>query len=254
MHATISPRWQQGLSLGLGLPLLLGLDPATAADTADQTATGITTGLGLFAALWAVVGVGGAPVGAGGVVAAASGVAALASAIWLWRVQRARFGESRLAVRRGRVGARSSPTSSTSPATSPATAVPARKPVSVPAGFDCDVVLDAARTRFLRLQAAWDAADVATLQSLTTPDMLDELMHVLAARIAGPSRTDVISLHAELLGLEELSAVYIASVEFSGVIRESAEQGSVPFRELWMLASTKEDPPAWKLARQQSLF
>ena len=250
MHASISPRWQQGLSFGLGLPLLLGLDPATAADTADQTATGITTGLGLFAALWAVVGVGGAPVGAGSVVAAASGVAALASAIWLWRVQRARFGESRLAVRRGRVGARSS--SSTSPAT--ATAVQARKFVSVPAGFDRDVVLDAARTRFLRLQAAWDAADVATLQSLTTPDMLDELMHVLAARIAGPSRTDVISLHAELLGLEELSAVYVASVEFSGVIRESAEQGSVPFRELWMLASTKEDPPAWKLARQQSLF
>lgn len=248
MRATVSARWQQGLSLGLGLPLLLGLDPAAAADTADQTVTGITTGLGLFAALWAVVGVGGAPVGAGGLVAAASGVAALASGIWLWRLQRARYGDSPLVVRRGRLDA--------SPAASAAAAAPLapRMPASLPAGFDGAAVLEAARTRFLRLQAAWDVADVATLQGLTTPDMLDELMLVLAARVAGPSRTDVVSLQAELLGLEELSAVYVASVEFSGVICESAEQGPVPFRELWMLASTKDDPLAWKLARQQSLF
>ena len=224
MRATVSARWQQSLSLGLGLPLLLGLDPAAAADTADQTVTGITTGLGLFAALWAVVGVGGAPVGAGGLVAAASGVAP-------WPAASGSGASSVHATvirvwwsRRGRLDA--SPAASAGAAASLAP----RKPASLPAGFDCAAVLDAARTRFLRLQAAWDAADVATLQGLTTPDMLDELMLVLAARVAGPSRTDVVSLQAELLGLEELSAVYVASVEFSGVICESAEQGPVPFR------------------------
>jgi len=115
-------------------------------------------------------------------------------------------------------------------------------------------VLAVARGRFMGLQAAWDAADVSTLQKLTTPEMLDELMHVLTMRGSDPSSTDVISLHAELLGLEELNAAYLASVEFSGLICESAEQGAVPFRELWMLACMKDDTPSWRLARQQSLM
>jgi predicted lipid-binding transport protein (Tim44 family) len=124
----------------------------------------------------------------------------------------------------------------------------------LPAGLDKSQVLAAARNRFMLLQAAWDAGDVATLRSLTTPDMLEELMCVLGARGAGPSRTDVITLHAELICLEELSAAYLASVEFSGLIRESAEAGAVPFRELWMLAGTKDGTPCWRLARQQALL
>ena len=106
----------------------------------------------------------------------------------------------------------------------------------------------------MRLQAAWDAGDIATLQSLTTPGMLEELLHVLTARGGAGCRTDVITLHAELLGLEELGAAYLASVEFSGLIRESAERGAVPFRELWMLACMKDGAPSWRLARQQSLL
>jgi hypothetical protein len=39
-----------------------------------------------------------------------------------------------------------------------------------------------------------------------------------------------------------------------GEVRESAEQGAVPFRELSMLASAKDGAPAWRLGRQQALF
>jgi hypothetical protein len=85
--------------------------------------------------------------------------------------------------------------------------------------------------------------------------MLEELLHVLTARESRTSRTDVISLHAELVALEELGAAYLACIEFSGLIRESAEQGEVPFRELWMLAGTKDEAtPSWRLARQQALL
>ncbi|HEY5324399.1 MAG TPA: Tim44-like domain-containing protein, partial [Caldimonas sp.] len=137
----------------------------------------------------------------------------------------------------------------------PGAIVPRRAGFAIPAGLDGEQVLDAARGRFLRLQAAWDAADVSALRSLTTPEMLEELLHVLTARESRTSRTDVISLHAELLGLEELGAAYLASIEFSGLIRESAEQGEVPFRELWMLAGSKDDgTPSWRLARQQALL
>ena len=125
---------------------------------------------------------------------------------------------------------------------------------SAAVAVDVAAVLEAARSRFLRLQAAWDAGDVQALGHLTTPDMLQELLPVLRNRVGGPSRTDVITLHAKLLDLEELGAGWLASVEFSGLIRESAEQGAVPFHELWMLAAAKDGAPSWRLARQQALL
>jgi len=126
---------------------------------------------------------------------------------------------------------------------------------SIPPGIDGEQVLADARRRFVRLQAAWDARDLSLLRSLTTPDLFEDLAHVLAACSGEAStRTDVISLHAELLGLEEIGPAWLASVEFSGLIRESADAGAVPFRELWMLAADKHAEPAWRLARQQALL
>jgi hypothetical protein len=232
LNGLVARRWRGRLSLGLGLPLLLGSTPAAAAAGTGLGAGALTTGIGLVAALWAVFGVRAMAAGAGNVAAWAMGFVVLASALSAWSHRRAR----------GRRGP--APRRVASPV----------KPLAIPAGLDGEAVLDAARGRFMRLQAAWDAGDVSTLQSLTTPEMLEELLHVLTARGAASSRTDVITLHAELLGLEELSAAYLASVEFSGLIRESAERGAVPFRELWMLACMKDGAPSWRLARQQSLF
>ena len=191
--------------------------------------------LSFLAGLWALLGARGVPVGPSGLMAVAFTVVLSGSALWFWRRRQARVGA---AARQAK----------------PRSIVARRAQLAIPAGLDCEQVLAAARGRFMRLQAAWDAGDVSTLQSLTTPEMLDELLHVLTSRGAGTSRTDVITLHAELLGLEELSADYLASVEFSGLIRESAEQGAVPFRELWMLACTKDGTPSWRLARQQALL
>jgi MYXO-CTERM domain-containing protein len=232
MLSRVSGRWRSGLSLGLGLPLLLGTTPAAAAGV-GVTAGGFTTWLGLAAALLALAGSCGLSAGAGGAATGALVFVVVAAVLWAWRHQR-RDGRGRGPATR-LAGSRS-------------------PPLSIPAGLDGEAVLDVARGRFIRLQAAWDAGDVPVLTSLTTPDMLEELLHVLTTRGTGPSRTDVITLHAELLGLEELSAAYLASVEFSGLIRESAEHGAVPFRELWMLARTKDEASPWRLARQQSLF
>jgi len=193
--------------------------------------------LSFVAGLWAALSARGVPLGARGMVAVAGTVMLLGSALWAWRRQQARA-----------AGA------SSSSAAVPCSIVARKAQFAIPEGLDGEQVLAAARGRFMGLQAAWDARDMPTLQNLTTPEMLEELMHVLAAREACPSRTDVITLHAELLGLEELSAAYLASVEFSGLIRESAEQGAVPFRELWMLACTKDGAPSWRLARQQALL
>ena len=239
----VARHWRAPLSLGIGVPLLLGSSPVAAAGAGGVVFGSMTTWLGMGAALLALL----APRRPGDLAGAAAIVVVGALILAL------------AARRRHRQRSHSGDLSS---ARSAAIAIDAssifdlsrRTTSPIAALVDRAAVLEAARTRFLRLQAAWDAGDVQTLGNLTTPDMLRELLPVLNERAAGPSRTDVITLHAELLGVEELGAAWLASVEFSGLIRESAEQGAMPFRELWMLSASKEGPPSWRLARQQALL
>jgi predicted lipid-binding transport protein (Tim44 family) len=238
----LARQWRAPLSLGLGVPLLLGSTPAAAAGAGAALAGSVTTWLGMFAALVALL----APRRPGDVAGAAAVVvvgalffgAAVVRHRQRERSQRADAVD--VGVGAGRI------------ALSLFDSVP-REALSS-SSMNGAEVLEAARSRFLRLQAAWDAGDVQALGHLTTPDMLEELLPVLRNRVGGPSRTDVITLHARLLDVEELGAAWLASVEFSGLIRESAEQGAVPFRELWMLAAAKDGAPSWRLARQQALL
>ena len=236
-------RWRTPISLGVGVPFLLGSTPAAAAGSGALVVGGVTTWFGMLAALWALL----APRRPGDVAGAAAlfalGALFLFWFAWRWRAQR-------VDVLAGGVAA----FAGGSPAVHAAgSCVQAARP-ALPLALDSAEVLAAARARFLGLQAAWDAGDVQALGHYTTPDMLEELLAVLTSRGDGSSRTDVVTLHAELLELEEFGAAWLASVEFSGLIRESAEQGAVPFRELWMLASSKDGAPSWRLARQQALF
>jgi predicted lipid-binding transport protein (Tim44 family) len=226
-------RWRAPLSLGVGVPFLLGSTPAAAAGSADIVLGGVTTWLGVLAALFTLLAPR-QPADVAGAVAVL-GIAATLFAVVVSHRRRGRAPAAIAALARER-GA--------------VVASPARRHWPIDAGQ----VLEAARARFLGLQAAWDAGDVQALGHLTTPDMLQELLQVLTTRASDATRTDVVTLHAELLDIEELGAAWLASVEFSGLIRESAERGAVPFRELWMLAATKEGAPSWRLARQQALF
>lgn len=124
---------------------------------------------------------------------------------------------------------------------------------AAPAAAGEPSLLVMARERFVRLQAAWDRADIDALRALTTDDMLDELLAQLPERGPGPNRTDVLSLEARLIAHESLGALELASIEFSGVVRESPERGAAPFREIWMLARERGESD-WRLARQQALL
>jgi hypothetical protein len=111
-----------------------------------------------------------------------------------------------------------------------------------------------ARTQFLELQAAWDRGDIAALGALTTAEMLEELLGELPARGPGPNRTDVLSLEARVIAVEDLGPLELASIEFSGMVCESPERGPAPFREVWMLARPRDEAGTWRLARQQALL
>ncbi len=130
----------------------------------------------------------------------------------------------------------------------------AGKPVARgPQGADVEDFLSVARESFVRMQAAWDAADLSALASLTTEPLLEDLRFQLQQRGPAPNRTEVLELEAKLLAIEELREAFVASVEFSGVIRERLDAGAAPFRELWLLANLKAAGRGWQLARVQSL-
>ena len=120
--------------------------------------------------------------------------------------------------------------------------------------IDREALLCTARQCFLDLQAAWDQGDVEGMRRRTTPHMLNDLLQELAMRGEGPNRTDVVTLEASLLTLENWDGRYVASVQFSGMIRESAEHGAAPFKEVWMLTRREDEATDWRLARQQALL
>jgi predicted lipid-binding transport protein (Tim44 family) len=125
--------------------------------------------------------------------------------------------------------------------------------VSVPADFDTQGFLRNAKTYFIRLQAAWDRADVNDIREFTTPEMFAELKMQLQERGASPNHTDVVSLDAELLGIETVSDDYLASVKFTGTIREEENGAAAPFAEIWNLAKPVSGQGGWALAGIQQM-
>jgi len=127
----------------------------------------------------------------------------------------------------------------------------------VPAGFDVDGFLAASRANFVHLQDAWDRADIPALRAMMTDDMVAQIQTQLAERErhtgSAANRTEVVMLEASLLGIEELPDAYMASVEFSGLIREEPSAGPSPFREVWNVTRDRTGPGGWLVAGVQAL-
>ena len=127
----------------------------------------------------------------------------------------------------------------------------------IPAGFDSEGFLRSAKANFVSLQAAWDKSDIAALRVMMTDTMLKEIQAQLAEREAhtgGPlNLTEVVMIEAHLLGIEDLGDDYMASVEFSGMIREEPSAGPAPFREVWNMTKTKSGQSGWLVAGVQAL-
>ena len=127
----------------------------------------------------------------------------------------------------------------------------------VPEGFDTAGFLTAVKRNFVTLQDAWDRSDIPSLRAMMTDEMLGEIRAQLAERethIGGQvNKTDVVMLEGQLLGIEDLGEHYMASVEFSGMIREDASAGPSPFREVWNMTKPKSGTSGWLVAGVQAL-
>ncbi|MPN61134.1 hypothetical protein SDC9_208868 [bioreactor metagenome] len=81
--------------------------------------------------------------------------------------------------------------------------------------------------------------------------MFVALTHELRARGAKPSKTEIVKLDAELLGIETSADDHLASVKFAGVLKIDGEDETV--NEVWNLVKPVDGKSGWLLAGIQQL-
>ena len=101
---------------------------------------------------------------------------------------------------------------------------------------------------FIRLQAAHDASNLDDIRAFTTPEMFAELKLELAERGASTQTTDVVSLHATVIEVDEDPQRYLVSVRFTGTIRADSTEPDEAFDEMWLLTKSRQGNSGWVLA------
>ena len=114
--------------------------------------------------------------------------------------------------------------------------------------------LRVAKTSFIRLQAAHDAGDLDDIRDYTTPELYAEIAMQVKERGEAAQRTEVVNIDAQLLEAVVEGDYAIATVRFSGLIRENNAANPEPFDELWHVRkSLKQRNGAWLVAGIQQM-
>jgi predicted lipid-binding transport protein (Tim44 family) len=112
-----------------------------------------------------------------------------------------------------------------------AEAAPVRE--RIPEGFDEAGFVRDAKASFVKLQAANDTRDVGTLRDFLTKDLYAELAPEIMSRDSGGQRVDIVRLEGNVLEVVSENAHWIASIRFSGEIREEVGAPAEAFNEVW---------------------
>jgi len=134
----------------------------------------------------------------------------------------------------------------------PSSPVPAATP-GVSRDFDVEGFLRQAKASFVRMQAAWDKADTADLREFTTPEVFSELKAQVEAHPPSGDVTEVVTIDAQLLGIETVAGRQLATVKFTGTIKSSAAVPAEQFAEVWNMAKAQDGSGGWMLAGIQQL-
>lgn len=124
---------------------------------------------------------------------------------------------------------------------------------NIPADFDVEGFLRQAKLNFVRLQAANDKGDVEDIRQFTSPEVFAEIRMQLQERGGETQHIDIVQLDAALLDLLTENDQYIASVRFSGLLREEVTAAPAPFDEVWHLAKPVSGNRGWVIAGIQQL-
>jgi len=113
---------------------------------------------------------------------------------------------------------------------------------------DQDSFLENAKKIFVQLQEASDKQDLETLKEFTTPEMFSLLRADFLNRTQAITTTQVLTLQAELFHVEREGDLAVASIRFSGLVREEANSPGHPFEEVWNWIKPIEGSTGWLLA------
>ena len=125
-------------------------------------------------------------------------------------------------------------------------------PWGVPADFDVAGFIRIAKVQFLRMQVAWNEKNLADIREFTTPEVFAEIRMQLDEEKGAVNKSEVVNLDATLLGIETGPTEYLASVRFSGSMRENQAE-AVPFEEVWNLGKPIDGRSGWLLAGLQQV-
>lgn len=101
-----------------------------------------------------------------------------------------------------------------------------------PADFVSESFLRNAKVTFIRLQTAYDQKNYDDIKTFTTPEVYAEIKMQLDEREEHVNKTEVIQLNAQLLDISKQTLSTIASVRFTGTIKEN-DDAAIPLDEIW---------------------
>ncbi|MBL8478827.1 MAG: Tim44 domain-containing protein [Sterolibacteriaceae bacterium] len=119
---------------------------------------------------------------------------------------------------------------------------------NIPPDFDAEGFLRQAKLNFIRLQAANDRGDMEDIRQFCSPEMAAEIQMQFQERNQLAQETDVVQLDAELLDVSTEANCALASVRFSGLIREEANAAPETFSEVWHLSRPADGSRGWSIA------
>lgn len=118
---------------------------------------------------------------------------------------------------------------------------------------DQESFLTNAKKMFVQLQEASDKQDLETLKQFTTPEMFAMIRADFLNRTEAFSSTQVLTLNADLFHVEKEGDTAVASIRFSGLIREEANSPSITFEEVWNWTKPINGQTGWVLAGIQQI-
>lgn len=124
---------------------------------------------------------------------------------------------------------------------------------TIPADFDAAGFARNAKVNFIRLQAAYDAANLDDIRAFTTPEVFAEIRMDLSERAGATQETDVVRIDAEVIEVAEEDNRYVVSVRFQGLVRESGEASPQAVDEIWHMTKPRDGSSGWVIAGIQQM-
>jgi predicted lipid-binding transport protein (Tim44 family) len=103
----------------------------------------------------------------------------------------------------------------------------------IPSDFDVQGFVRNAKMSFIRLQAANDSKDLSDIRDYTTPQVYAAVAMQMQERGDVAQRTEVVSIDAQVLQVVTEGEKMIASVRFTGLVREDDAVNPEPVDEVW---------------------